>query len=106
MKYLLPVASWIICVPTYLFFYLHWAFSALGTQGPFPRASEFLFFSAPALIAITGILIRGKESFNWTSFLISTFPWWAFPWIGARRADGNEWIVLAGAGGALFLLCV
>lgn len=109
MRILVPLISWLICIPFSFFFLFAWGMSAFGPPHSFLRASSYLCVAVPVLAIGAILLLLQFKRRTWLSFAIHVLPWNAFPWLASvffvSSGDRGPWIELAELLGLPSLVC-
>jgi hypothetical protein len=97
MRIMVPMVSWLICVPFSFLFLLDWGFSGFG-PGPYLQASSYLCVAVPVLAVGAVLLLLQFKRLTWLSFFLHALPWSAFPWLSIAccipPGERGPWIEL------------
>jgi hypothetical protein len=104
MRIVVPVLSWLICIPFSLFFAFAWGMSGFGPAHSMLQAPSYLWVAVPVLIVGAILLLLKVKRLTWLSFVLHVLPWNAFPWLSLAlyvpAGNSGPWIEL---GKLLFL---
>jgi hypothetical protein len=110
MRILVPIISWLICVPYSLFFVFAWGMSAFGAPANLLHASSYLWVAAPVLTIGAILLLLQFKRLTWLAMLLHLLPWNAVPWLSIVNfvvtGERGPWLYLECYLGIPSLVCL